>query len=77
MIIDVRVSTFIETISTATPPVLTEKKAVARFRHYMGTVSGWACCDGEEGSRGLDGQFERPFALLLRSLHGCGWHDER
>ena len=45
---------------------------VSRFRHYMGAVSGWECCDGEEGSRGLDGQFERAFALLLLSLHGCG-----
>ena len=38
---------------------------VSRFRHCMGAVSGWECCDGEEGSRGLDGQFERAFALLL------------
>ena len=37
---------------------------VSRFRHYMGAVSGWECCDGEEGSRGLDGQFERAFALF-------------
>ena len=38
---------------------------VSRFRHYMGAVSGWECCDGEEGSRGLDGQFERAFALFF------------
>eukprot|EP00622_Pseudochattonella_farcimen_P003306 FR738451.1.p1 GENE.FR738451.1~~FR738451.1.p1 ORF type:complete len:100 (+),score=9.09 FR738451.1:257-556(+) len=31
-------------------------------------LSGWECCDGEEGSRGLDGQFERAVALFLSKL---------
>ena len=41
---------------------------VSHFRHYMGTVSGWECCDGEEGSRGLDGQFS---GLLLCCFLAC------
>ena len=43
---------------------------VSRFRHYMGAVSGWECCDGEEGSRGLTASSS---GLLLCCFHNsCG-----